>query len=213
MWETILALFLGFVVILLFFVSRKSAKGNRKSARTISASKTPRTLTKAEVSLHNSRNDCWIIVKDKVYDVTSYVEEHPGGDSILNNAGGDSTEGFHGPQHASRVFDMIDDFYVGDLKSSSVSSENSRMGSAKVFVLVAAALVLFSSFLSVMSQDLSEDRGMRLKMGIVRNEDCMFAGPCKVKYDCSRRCKALGYSPTAVLCRPYSAGLTCCCLV
>lgn len=32
----------------------------------------------------------------QVYDVTSYVEEHPGADSILNNAGGDSTEGFFG---------------------------------------------------------------------------------------------------------------------
>ncbi|RLM61411.1 hypothetical protein C2845_PM14G10390 [Panicum miliaceum] len=31
-----------------------------------------------------------------VYDVTPYVEEHPGGDAILNNAGGDSTEGFFG---------------------------------------------------------------------------------------------------------------------
>ncbi|XP_038972638.1 cytochrome B5-like protein isoform X2 [Phoenix dactylifera] len=53
----------------------------------------------------------------KVYDVTPYVEEHPGGDAILNNAGGDSTEGFYGPQHATRVFDMVDEFYVGDLKS------------------------------------------------------------------------------------------------
>ncbi|KAF8400945.1 hypothetical protein HHK36_014248 [Tetracentron sinense] len=51
-----------------------------------------------------------------VYDVTSYVEEHPGGDSILVNAGNDSTEGFYGPQHATRVFDMIDDFYIGDLE-------------------------------------------------------------------------------------------------
>jgi cytochrome b involved in lipid metabolism len=32
----------------------------------------------------------------KVYDVTSYVEEHPGGDGILNYAGDDSTEGFFG---------------------------------------------------------------------------------------------------------------------
>lgn len=32
----------------------------------------------------------------QVYDVTPYVEEHPGGDAILNNAGGDSTEGFFG---------------------------------------------------------------------------------------------------------------------
>ncbi|XP_052200403.1 uncharacterized protein LOC127806879 isoform X2 [Diospyros lotus] len=50
-----------------------------------------------------------------VYDVTSYVEEHPGGDAILAHAGDDSTEGFYGPQHATRVFDMIGDFYIGDL--------------------------------------------------------------------------------------------------
>jgi hypothetical protein len=33
---------------------------------------------------------------NQVYDVTPYVEEHPGGDAILNNAGADSTEGFFG---------------------------------------------------------------------------------------------------------------------
>lgn len=32
----------------------------------------------------------------QVYDVTAYVEEHPGGDAILNNAGDDSTDGFFG---------------------------------------------------------------------------------------------------------------------
>ncbi|KAJ4809349.1 Cytochrome B5-like protein [Rhynchospora pubera] len=52
-----------------------------------------------------------------VYDVTSYVEEHPGGDAILNNAGRDSTQGFYGPQHATRVFDMVGEFYIGDLKN------------------------------------------------------------------------------------------------
>ncbi|KAB1996185.1 hypothetical protein ES319_D13G214500v1 [Gossypium barbadense] len=56
------------------------------------------------------------VANSKVYDVTSYVEEHPGGDAILAHAGDDSTEGFYGPQHATRVFDMIDDFYIGDLQ-------------------------------------------------------------------------------------------------
>lgn len=32
----------------------------------------------------------------QVYDVTSFVEEHPGGESIVNNVGADSTKGFFG---------------------------------------------------------------------------------------------------------------------
>ncbi|GAV88885.1 Cyt-b5 domain-containing protein [Cephalotus follicularis] len=79
-------------------------------------SKAYKIYSKAEVSFHNKKTDCWIIIKEKVYDVTSYVEEHPGGDAILAHAGDDSTEGFYGPQHATRVFDMIDDFYIGDLE-------------------------------------------------------------------------------------------------
>lgn len=73
------------------------------------------SFTKAEVAAHNSQKDCWIVVKGKVYDVSSYVQEHPGGLTILKNAGGDATEGFHGPQHPPRVFDIIDDFFIGDL--------------------------------------------------------------------------------------------------
>ncbi|MCL7036561.1 hypothetical protein MKW94_014934 [Papaver nudicaule] len=72
--------------------------------------------TRAEIALHNKRTDCWIIIKNKVFDVTPYVEEHPGGDAILVHAGDDSTEGFYGPQHGTRVFDLIDDFCIGELQ-------------------------------------------------------------------------------------------------
>uniref|UniRef100_A0A0E0LUJ0 Cytochrome b5 heme-binding domain-containing protein n=1 Tax=Oryza punctata TaxID=4537 RepID=A0A0E0LUJ0_ORYPU len=93
------------------FSKAKEASSNAKSV-------TFRSYTKEEISAHNTRTDCWVIIKDKVYDVTSYVEEHPGGDAILNNAGGDSTEGFFGPQHGFRVFEIIEDFCIGELKDS-----------------------------------------------------------------------------------------------
>ncbi|XP_020264968.1 cytochrome B5-like protein isoform X2 [Asparagus officinalis] len=101
----------------LLFFPRLSKKGATTSSNTKLSTEGVKTYTKGEVSMHNTRDDCWIIVKGKVYDVTPYVFEHPGGDAILNNAGGDSTEGFYGPQHATRVFDMVDEFYIGDLKS------------------------------------------------------------------------------------------------
>ncbi|XP_004287474.1 PREDICTED: cytochrome B5-like protein [Fragaria vesca subsp. vesca] len=91
--------------------------GNTKNVKSnAKAEKTAKIYTKAEVALHNKRTDCWVIIKNKVYDLTPYVEVHPGGDAILAHAGDDSTIGFYGPQHASLVYDMVHEFYIGDLE-------------------------------------------------------------------------------------------------
>ncbi|KAF8435122.1 FMN-dependent dehydrogenase-domain-containing protein [Boletus edulis BED1] len=50
-------------------------------------------LTGKEVALHNSRESCWIIVHGNVYDVTDFLDEHPGGSKIiLKYAGKDATK-------------------------------------------------------------------------------------------------------------------------
>ncbi|XP_010473247.1 PREDICTED: cytochrome B5-like protein [Camelina sativa] len=118
----VIGLLLGFLISALFLIQGKRRsngdhqdKKKRSSNEPVDVVKPKRSYSKSEVSEHNKRNDCWIIIKDRVYDVTSYVEEHPGGDAILVHAGDDSTDGFFGPQHATRVFDMIEDFYIGEL--------------------------------------------------------------------------------------------------
>ena len=96
----------------------RQAAGARRAAAPVAPAPPPppaKKLTAADVAAHASRTDAWIIIGKGVYDVTPYVEEHPGGvAAILKNAGGDATAGFHGPQHPARVFDMIDDYRVGD---------------------------------------------------------------------------------------------------
>lgn len=74
-----------------------------------------RNFTATEVAEHSQKDSLWIVLNGKVYDVTAYIEEHPGGAAIFRHAGSDATEGFFGPQHPERVFDLIDDFYIGDL--------------------------------------------------------------------------------------------------
>ncbi|CAN4094421.1 unnamed protein product [Withania somnifera] len=94
---TLATVLLGVLLAVLIVIPRLRSKADQpKKVASNTQNKAVKTYSKAEVALHNKRTDCWIIIKDKVFDVTSYVEEHPGGDAILDHAGDDSTEGFYG---------------------------------------------------------------------------------------------------------------------
>ena len=112
---SLLILVVAVVVVLMMLMMNKNRNPSPPSANASSIRK-KRKYTASEVASHNSTTDLWIIVDGKVYDVTEYVGEHPGGDAIAKNAGGDATEGMHGPQHPSRVFDMLVDYHIGDLQ-------------------------------------------------------------------------------------------------
>ncbi|KAJ7437799.1 FMN-dependent dehydrogenase-domain-containing protein [Mycena galericulata] len=54
---------------------------------------TPSPISGKTVAQHNSRESCWIIVHGQVYDVTEFLDEHPGGSKIiLKYAGKDATQ-------------------------------------------------------------------------------------------------------------------------
>ena len=38
-----------------------------------------KSLSTQQVAGHNTPNDCWIVVENHVWDVTDFLEEHPGG--------------------------------------------------------------------------------------------------------------------------------------
>ena len=54
-----------------------------------------------EIALHNSETDCWLVAHRTVYDVTTFLKQHPAGDTaILRHGGTDSTMDFdfHSPK-------------------------------------------------------------------------------------------------------------------
>ena len=53
------------------------------------------SLSYEEIALHDQPDDCWVIINGGVYDVTNFLNYHPGGEDILLNYGGrDATEMF-----------------------------------------------------------------------------------------------------------------------
>ncbi len=72
-----------------------------------------------EVSAHNSADDCWMIIDGKVYDVTDYVNTHPGGDKILQGCGKNATKLFDTQggrgDHSANAENIRDSYYIGDL--------------------------------------------------------------------------------------------------
>eukprot|EP00761_Pharyngomonas_kirbyi_P011953 gb/GECH01011979.1/.p1 GENE.gb/GECH01011979.1/~~gb/GECH01011979.1/.p1 ORF type:complete len:308 (+),score=102.60 gb/GECH01011979.1/:1-924(+) len=115
---------IGITIILMFFLnemlnnkpknSSKSKKNTKKSKKK-TRQNTEKPVSFSEVKKHNSIDDLWVVIDNKVYDITEYVDVHPGGEIIARNAGSDATKGFHGIQHPSRVYEIIEEFYVGDL--------------------------------------------------------------------------------------------------
>ncbi|XP_031564402.1 acyl-lipid (8-3)-desaturase-like [Actinia tenebrosa] len=81
---------------------------------------TKKTFTWKELGQHNTHQDALVAVRGKVYDVSQFIERHPGGrDVLLMAAGKDITmvfESYHAlSENAPRV---LEKYYVGELISS-----------------------------------------------------------------------------------------------
>ncbi|XP_038557428.1 cytochrome b5 [Micropterus salmoides] len=72
--------------------------------------------TLEEIRVHNMSSDTWLIIHDKVYDITRFLEEHPGGEEVLlEQAGADATESFEDVGHSTDAREMLQQYYVGEV--------------------------------------------------------------------------------------------------
>mmetsp|Transcript_8023 Transcript_8023/g.18744 ORF Transcript_8023/g.18744 Transcript_8023/m.18744 type:complete len:895 (-) Transcript_8023:267-2951(-) len=96
-------------------------------AAVVAASAVPSAqYTEEEVEKHATEDTAWIVVKDKVYDCTSYLNEHPGGaSSIMLLAGQDATEDFEAV-HSSKAWDLLNQYCIGTLSKSGAAKPASQ---------------------------------------------------------------------------------------
>ncbi len=83
----------------------------------ISAANTEATYTLAEVATRNTQANCWTVVFDKVYNITSYIKNHPGGASSISKiCGKDGTSMFdnkHGGSSSQAI--ILSTYKIGAL--------------------------------------------------------------------------------------------------
>lgn len=75
----------------------------------------PPAFSLTEVAKHSSPNDCYLIINNNVYDVSSFVDSHPGGrQKIISNCGAEVTGIFTGI-HSNQAWDLLAKYKVGTL--------------------------------------------------------------------------------------------------
>ena len=117
-----------------------------------------KTITLEEVSKHGDRDSTYMVIDAKVYDVTKFVEEHPGGEEVmLDHAGRDATQGFEDVGHSIDARDMLKEYLVGELpeeeKGKAAAAANvaanapaSEGGSSTMILAVVAVAVAVAAY-------------------------------------------------------------------
>lgn len=71
------------------------------------ADSTPlKSFSLEDVAPHSSEKDCWLVIHGKVYDVTQFLDEHPGGYDIVVSNSGEERKSLHQAVRASRSFTL-----------------------------------------------------------------------------------------------------------
>jgi cytochrome b involved in lipid metabolism len=74
------------------------------------------TLNTSEIAKHNAKNDCWFIINSKVYNVTNYLNIHPGGSKTMTPyCGKDATSAFNDLPHSNSASNLLINYLLGDL--------------------------------------------------------------------------------------------------
>lgn len=125
-----------FVLTSIFIFSNLNRDGSNLESTTVSDSKEitgPEADSKSdtngkvylinEVSQNNSKDSCWLIIDQRVYDVTKYLREHPGGSSeILPFCGKEATDAFktmnkrNQKSHSPKASAILQDYLIGSIE-------------------------------------------------------------------------------------------------
>ncbi|XP_013784659.1 cytochrome b5-like [Limulus polyphemus] len=82
----------------------------------MSESESVKILTLEEIAKHNDKKSTWVLIHYNIYDVSKFIEEHPGGEEVLlEQAGKDASEAFEDVGHSTDARELMKQFKIGEL--------------------------------------------------------------------------------------------------
>ena len=125
-------LLFSFVVGGIYLLNNQTSSRTKQQLETANLAPSPttspniqndNTYTLAQVNERGDKDNCWMAIEGKVYDITPYIMSgsHPGKLVIVMGCGKDATELFNtrlmgsGTAHSERARDMLSRYYVGEL--------------------------------------------------------------------------------------------------
>eukprot|EP00529_Nitzschia_sp_RCC80_P032924 CAMPEP_0113462832 /NCGR_PEP_ID=MMETSP0014_2-20120614/12317_1 /TAXON_ID=2857 /ORGANISM="Nitzschia sp." /LENGTH=133 /DNA_ID=CAMNT_0000354751 /DNA_START=1064 /DNA_END=1465 /DNA_ORIENTATION=+ /assembly_acc=CAM_ASM_000159 len=113
--------------------------------------------TTDDVSKHNTNDDCWLVIGNssnggpKVYDVTKYLDDHPGGAEVmLDVAGQNADEFFEDIGHSKEARKELEKYLIGTYKlteeelakmKEEAEKKAQQGGSSSMIMILLVALV------------------------------------------------------------------------
>jgi 4-hydroxysphinganine ceramide fatty acyl 2-hydroxylase len=82
------------------------------------------TLPRSDVAAHNSSKSCYVTIGTNVYDVTSFLPDHPGGGHLIVEYGGKDVSAILKDElshsHSEAAYEILDESLVGFVATDSV---------------------------------------------------------------------------------------------
>ena len=74
--------------------------------------------TEEEVAKHNSKESCWCIANNNVYNLTPFLKRHPGGEFVLlSKGGGNVTQQYK--WHSKHAKNLWKNYKIGEIAKQS----------------------------------------------------------------------------------------------
>ena len=114
------------------------------------------SYTLEEISSHHTTHDLWVVYKDKVYDLTCFLFDHPGGEEVLLSRGGSDVTGILLDDdihlHSDAAIDLLNDYCIGVVRKSGLSDS-----AADLSELNSNCILCVNNIIAVVLKDLNEN--------------------------------------------------------